>query len=192
MSARIARTLLPSLILVIFLGGVLLLGSWAQSRGEATPLINGDSVGIEAEESYADYQTRAAASLRAAPEDQSAYALVVFRDWLDPEQAGALVEPLDRVNAEIVDAVHIAALPEPVAEASRAEVLDLGMQRTLVIYDTAKPRLSAVVVRDTGATLRDWAREHEEDLTAVDVLPADAVWGFFGIRFTPPMDHEGE
>lgn len=189
MSGRVARTLLPSLVLVLFLGGVLLLGSWAQSRGEAEPPLNGDSVGIEKGESYADYQSRAAASLRDAPGDEQAYALVVFRDWLDPEQAGALVEPLGRVNAEVVDAVQIAQLPEPVAGATRAEVLQLGMERTLKFYETVQPRLSAVVVRDTGAALRDWAAEHEEDLTAVEVLPSDAVWGFFGIRFTPPMNH---
>ncbi|WPF65411.1 MULTISPECIES: hypothetical protein [unclassified Corynebacterium] len=192
MSARVARTLLPSLVLVLFLGGVLLLGSWAQSRGEAAPPLNGDSVGIEEEESYADYQARAAASLKAASAEEPSYALVVFRDWLDPEQAGDLVEPLARVSAEVVDAAHIAPLPEPVAGATRAEVLNLGMERTLAEHRNAEPRLSAVVVRDTGDALREWAAEHEESLTAVDVLPADAVWGFFGITFTLPMDHGGE
>ncbi|MBC3185248.1 hypothetical protein H7347_01425 [Corynebacterium sp. zg-331] len=191
MSVRITRALAPSVILVIFLGGVLVVGSWVRSRGADAPLFNGDSVGIEKEESYPEYQARAAASLRDAPGDQQAYALVVFRDWLDPERAGALVEPLARVSAEVVDAVHVTALPEPVAGAPRAETLALGMERTRAVYDTAEPRLSAVVVRDTGAGLRAWADEHRDELTAVEVLPADAVWGLFGIRFTLPMDHGG-
>ncbi|KQB86730.1 hypothetical protein Clow_00938 [Corynebacterium lowii] len=182
------RTLVPSLILVLVLGVVLLVGSWVGQKYAVQPGVNGDSLGMEREESYEEYQDRAAASLAEAPAEQAAYALVVFRDWATAQQAGQWLEPLGRVNAEVIDGLRLVPLPEPVEGATRAEVLNTGMERERAEVPELQPRLSAVVVRDTGEALRSWAGENEENLSAVEVLPPDAVWSFFGVLPTAPIE----
>lgn len=186
MTARVVRMVAPSVVLVLMLGVVLLLGTWAGERDREGLPLNGDTVGIEAGESYADYQRRARETLDEAPADREAYALVVFRDWATPEQAGPWLEPLSRVDAGLIDAVRIRPLPEPVAGSTRGEVLATGMERELAATSGLQPRLSGAIVRDTGERLRAWAAEREDDLAAVEVLPPDAPWEGFGIRLTLP------
>lgn len=186
MTARVVRMVAPSVALVLLLGVVLLLGTWAGERDREGLPLNGDTVGIEAGESYADYQRRARETLDEAPADPEAYALVVFRDWATPEQAGPWLEPLSRVDAGLIDAVRIRPLPEPVAGSTRGEVLATGMERELAATSGLQPRLSGAIVRDTGERLRAWDAENEDALAAVEVLPPDAPWEGFGIRLTLP------
>ncbi|MEJ4099418.1 hypothetical protein V5S96_03455 [Corynebacterium mastitidis] len=186
MTTRVVRMVAPSVALVLLLGAVLLLGTWASERDREGLPLNGDAVGIEAGESYTDYQRRAQGTLDGAPADQEAYALVVFRDWAAPEQAGPWLEPLARVDAGLIDAVRIRPLPEPVAGSTRSEVLATGIERELAATPGVQPRLSGAIVRDTGERLRAWAAEHGDNLGAVEVLPPDAPWEGFGIRLTLP------
>ncbi|MGV0352499.1 hypothetical protein [Corynebacterium confusum] len=162
---------------------------WAAGAFGAQPTapLQGDQLGPEAGEDQGAYVARAADSLAAADDATSTYALVTFRSALSAQDAADAVEPAGRVNAMLVGASEPIALPEPVAGANRADVFDAALEQTQAglegIGHVEIPReVSAVVVWDTGQTLRDIAGEGQ--VAAVEPVPADAAWGSFAIR--PP------
>lgn len=140
----------------------------------------GDMLGTESGESFSSYVQRAGASLAEA--DETAYALVTFAGPLDPAEAAAVLEPVDRVNAMIVALAAPFPLPEPVAGETRRDVFEreLGRIADSLAGVPSPERIDAVVVRDGGDVLRAVASQPQ--VAAVEVLPPDAAWGRFGVR----------
>ena len=125
--------------------------------------INGDIVGMDGE-TPAAYQQRARATLETA--DTPAFALITFTEPLSAAEAARILEPLPRVNARVTDTI-VVPLPEPVAGATRADVF-------------GSDSIPGVVAYAPGDALRKVAQN--ERVFAIEVLPADAAWGRFGIR----------
>ena len=167
--------------LVVFL--LVLLGFGVFGDRSVTA-VQGDQLGPESEETRADYLDRAAASLAEA--DDAAYALVSFAYPLPPAEAAAAVDGVARVDAMIVGSASAVPLPEPTAGRTRADVFFAEFERInagllqgnggVSVPET----LTAVVVHDSGDVLRDIAGRR--GVAAVEVAPADAAWGSFGIR----------
>lgn len=167
------RLLIAALSLIALIAAVVVL---SQADYVSKPMaINGDQVGQHSEESLADYQSRALESVEAA--DSPAFALVTFRHSLDPDAAGRLLEKakMNRVNAALSNTGLPIDLPEPIAGSSRGQTL-----REQLTLHQLPPELRAVVVYDNGEQLRALAQVPE--VFTVEVLPADAAWGRFGIR----------
>ena len=87
----------------------------------------GDMLGTESGESFSSYAQRAGASLAEA--DETAYALVTFAGPLDPAEAAAVLEPVDRVNAMIVALAASAAFMTPISSPVNTLVLGPGGYR---------------------------------------------------------------
>lgn len=125
--------------------------------------INGDVVGMESETPQ-DYQARARITLEEA--NEPAFALITFVEPLNAGEASVVLEPIPRVNARMTETV-VVPLPEPVAGASRADILG---------HDP----IPGVIVYAPGDILRKVAADKR--VFAIEVLPPDAAWGRFGIR----------
>lgn len=134
------------------------------------PLLQGDALGAEQDETAPEYAARAEQSLEEALQEgeQAHFALVSFGHPLNPEEADAVLRPVGRVNAVITE---LGANPvgEPAPGASRAE-----------IFRGVSAHIEGAVVYDAVAHLADV--NDVNDVFAVEVLPADAVWGAFAIR----------
>ncbi|AKK09197.1 hypothetical protein [Corynebacterium testudinoris] len=144
---------------------------------------NGDTVGKESAEPYSVYAARAADTLAAA--DDPAYALVTFTHPLTPEETQAALGSVGRVNAMVIDSAPPFPLPEPVDGASRSSVFHTQLDRIALMLSgvgevPVPERIDAVVVYDAGDSLREVASH--TDIATVEVLPADASWGRFGVR----------
>ncbi|MDO5511241.1 hypothetical protein [Corynebacterium sp.] len=142
----------------------------------------GDMLGTELDESFQAYSERAETSLLDAPEDQPVYALVTFTTGLSPAASGEVLENVHRVNAMIVAMAAPFPLPEPIAGEDRGDVFQRELDRIGdSLQGVPSPELiDAAVIRDNGDVLRSLS-EHEEVAT-IEVLPADAAWGRFGVR----------
>ncbi|WP_070976583.1 hypothetical protein [Corynebacterium sp. MC3] len=134
------------------------------------PVLQGDALGAEQDETAPEYAARAEQSLEEAAQEgeQAHFALVSFGHPLNPEEADAVLRPVGRVNAVITE---LGANPvgEPAPGASRAEILR-----------GVSAHIEGAVVYDAVAHLADV--NDVNDVFAVEVLPADAVWGAFAIR----------
>ncbi|GAB2504117.1 hypothetical protein CATRI_08605 [Corynebacterium atrinae] len=147
---------------------------------------NGDIVGKEASEPYSVYAARAADSVAEAHDP--AYALVTFTHPLTPEEAQTALGSVGRVNAMVIASASPFPLPEPVDGASRASVFHTELGRIAQMLSgvgqvPVPERFDAVVVYDSGDALREVASH--ANIATVEVLPADASWGRFGVR---PVD----
>lgn len=148
----------------------------------APPAVQGDTLGRQPGESEGEYEGRALASL--SESSDPCFALVTFRGALAPADAARAVAPAERVSGLLLIDAPLRPIPEPSAGETRADVFAREAQREAgagaangVALDANA--IAAVVVRAGGQTLRDLAAE--PDVSAVEALPADAVWGSFGV-----------
>ncbi|AGF72873.1 hypothetical protein [Corynebacterium halotolerans] len=173
-----------AVVAVVALAALLIVGIFDDRTAKPMPP-NGDTLGMDAGESFDDYRRRAADSLAAAPADEEAFALVTFTDPLSPAEAEEVLEPVGRVNAMIIELASPFPLPEPVEGETRADVFHRELDRIAhslsgVGNVPVPEHLDAVIIWDTGEVLRGVAED--EDVAAVEALPPDAAWGRFGVR----------
>lgn len=157
-------------ISILLVGLISVLGD--RTRFEALP--TGDQLGQDSGEAFADYAVRAQDSLATAPADEQVYGLVTFTSALPPERASSALESLARINAVVPPDAAPIAVGEPQQGHDRSQIFEMAVRD--------RP-ISSVVARDEGETFRRLAER--DDIATVEVLPADAVWGAFGIR---PVD----
>lgn len=147
---------------------------WASffSQPPASAPLNGDWVGQGGNESFASYQDRAARSL--ADATGPSFALVTFSQPKSVAEAGAVADQLvvRRMSAAVMLSSKPVELPEPVAPATRADVLHQQIG--------SEGLVAGLVIHDDPAALREIGAHPE--IAAVEVLPPDAEWGRFGIR----------
>lgn len=178
------RLVTVSLAVVIVIG--LLVYALADAlHWQPTTGRNGDMLGQDGEETFAEYEQRAEASLQAAPAEEESYALLTFARPLTAAEAGVETAELQRVNAMIVGMAAPYALPEPVEGATRADVYAhqfamIGRGLSGIGNVPVPYQLTAVVALDDGEALRQAASQPR--VATVEVLPPDAAWGSFGVR----------
>ena len=126
------------------------------------PYPQGDQLGPDPGETPIAYAQRAADSLAEA--DEPAFALVTFSEPLQPDAAADLLQPARRVNQIIV--------------AGRAPIAVGEMPDRREVF--GNDPLVAAVVWESGEVLRMLIDDPR--VSTIEVLPADAVWGTFGIR----------
>ena len=165
------------------LAGLGVLGAHAQH--DSVPA--GDHLGMEHGESWDDYRARAGASLGGVPGGTPVFALVTFDRPAGFADAAAVLDGVGRVDAVVFPGMAARAVPEPVAGEGRAgvfarEARQAGRAAGVAGADYTPDAMSAAVVHDTGDTLRSVAGR--AGVGAVETLPADAVWGAFGIAPT--------
>lgn len=137
---------------------LLVAGFWAvgEANPPAPPVLQGDELGAFEGESDADYAARAARTL---DHEEASFALVTFVRPLGAAEAAGALEPAPRVSALVVPG----KAPVVVTEASRSNMrIDV---------------ITAAVVWANGAALRQI--QQQDAVLAVEMLPADAVWGAF-------------
>ncbi|OIR42588.1 hypothetical protein BJP08_04630 [Corynebacterium sp. NML140438] len=151
----------------VLYGGCYLVGV---NNPPAQPVLQGDALGTEQGETAPEYAARARQSLEEASQEggQAHFALVSFGHPLNPLEADAVLRPIGRVNAVITDG-GATPVGEPAPAKSRAGV-----------FQGVASSIDGAVVYDTVAHLADV--NDVNDVFAVEVLPADAVWGAFAIR----------
>ena len=184
-STRHKRRVTFSLLVAGFvaLGGIWVAG---QSDLTAKPMaLNGDQLGQNYGESAAEYQLRAMNSLSRLDESAPTWALVTFRS---PQTAVAAADiaPVDkvlRVSAMIEEGLPPIELPEPVAGATRAGVFTHA-NALIRISGKTPGKLTGLVVYAPKQQLM--ALASNPDVFSVEALPADAVWGRFGITPVTP------
>ncbi|GAB3081034.1 hypothetical protein GCM10027157_13690 [Corynebacterium aquatimens] len=165
---------------VVIIVLVIPLGIWVLGeRAQKTPPIQGDQLGMEAGESFDDYTQRAKATHELLDDDTSFFALVTFRHPLDTARASEVLDHIKRVDAIVVDGVAPIPVGEPRERAQRALVFDIALRR-IGGGGAVDKQLLGVVVHDSGAALT--SLNDDQVVAAVEALPADAVWGNFGIR----------
>lgn len=173
------------IIAVVFAVGLFIYAMFDDATNRPERNINGDALGQAAEESFDDYAQRAAETLEQAPADQNAYSLITFSDALTTDEASEVTAELGRVNAMIVGRAAPYPLPEPIEGSDRSDVYDQQLEyiagSLAGIGNVPVPEtMTAVVAWDDGEALRDVAGR--EEVATVEVLPPDAVWGFFGVQ----------
>lgn len=148
--------------------------------------LQGDQLGPDGAETAAEYRERAEVSLAQA--DQPAYALVGFREPLGPQEVSDALIPIQRMDAIVIGLAAPIAVPEPVAGAERADVINTVLARVADqardMGEEAPAKVDAVVVYSGGNQLRALASDPRVD--TVEVAPEDAAWGSFGVR--PPAN----
>lgn len=161
-------------IAAMFAGAVLYGGCYlvGVNNPPAQPVLQGDALGTEQGETAPEYAARARQSLEEASlegrDAEPHFALVSFGHPLNPLEADAVLRPIGRVNAVITDG-GATPVGEPAPGKSRAG-----------IFQGVASSIDGAVVYDTVAHLADV--NDVNDVFAVEVLPADAVWGAFAIR----------
>jgi len=140
----------------------------ARTRFESVPL--GDTLGQDNGETFAEYVERADRSLAEAPDDEPVFALVTFAADASAEQASAVLESVGRVDAVIPPNAPLKPVGEPKE----------GRDRTDIFRIAVDGDIAGAVVHDTGDVLR--ALSSDDRIASVEALPADAVWGAFGVR----------
>lgn len=141
------------------------------ARTSFEPLPQGDQLGQDPGETFAEYTQRAADSLRSAPADEPVYALVTFETDLSPSDASRALEPLTRVSAVLTPDAAPRAVGEPATGRDRSGIFELA---------AGGSPITGAVVRDSGAAVRSIAQQ--DGIAVVETLPPDAVWGAFGVR----------
>ncbi len=150
---------------------------------QSVTYLQGDQLGPDTGESRQDYVQRAQETVDAAR--QPTFALVTFARPLEPADAAEVVRPAGRVNAVVIGAASLVAVPEPVEGENRSDVFSRTLERVAdglagLGSVPAPQRLTAVVVYDGGEVLRELSAD--ERVATVEAVPADAPWGGFGIR----------
>ncbi|WP_342320026.1 hypothetical protein [Corynebacterium mayonis] len=170
--------------------GTVGLSALGQSVSKA-PFVNGDQVGMDRGEDWQHYAARASRSLDEAAGDEKAYALITFDKDTDFAQAAVAVAGLGRVGAVVYPGLPPKAVPEPARGQGRETVFDREARRAIGRAEPTEGQdaqgadsVQSVVVYDTGEALRAAAAHHQ--VAAVEVLPADAVWGAFAVRPASP------
>lgn len=166
---------------VLMVCGVWFLGD----RAQVAPPVKGDQLGMDGSESFDDYAARAEESLASLNDDTSHFALVTFSQPLGPQQASTVLDHIWRVNAVVVQGLPPIAVGEPKNRAERSEVFSAALRRAETDGDVESPQLVSVVAHDSGAALASLAED--QAVAVVEALPADAVWGSFGVR---PVDKQ--
>ncbi len=142
--------------------------------GAATPpaprVLQGDTLGPQPGESEPAYVERAAATL---DHDEASFALVSFARPLDADEAAAVVQPAPRVSEVLVTGRAPIVVPEP----------SIGRLRIDVLRSATTDPLTGAVVHAGRAELLQIEADYR--VLAVEMLPADAVWGTFAL--TPPV-----
>ena len=154
----------------------LVAGFWlvGEANPPAPPVLQGDQLGPENGETAQQYVQRAAATL---DHDEASFALVTFDRPLGPDEAATALEPAPRVSALVVPGVAPVVVPEASIGKMRIDVLRSA---------TASPIAGAVVFAPRTQLERINATD---TVLAVEMLPADAVWGAFSI--TPSATRGG-
>ncbi|WP_394284199.1 hypothetical protein [Corynebacterium sp.] len=178
---RLVAVILAALVAV----GVVVFAYNDDATGRPVAEINGDMLGMEAEESFEEYEDRAAESLAAAPAEEEVFGLITFAEPLASPEADRVTDGLRRVNAMIIGMSAPYGLPEPTAGESRTDVFDRQFSRIADslegVGDVPVPeRMTVVIAYDDGQALR--AVAEDEDVASVETLPPDAAWGRFGVR----------
>lgn len=174
-------------ILIILVALVVWVASF-DSRTQASPGINGDTVGIENGETLESYVARADATVEEGGAEER-FALVTFTQPVDAGHAAAVLGDVQRVSAMIIGRGAPIALPEPLAGEGRGAVFhrtfnNIGQALGSGQFPVPAPEtMTAVVVWDAGEVLQELA--NNADVLAVEALPPDAAWGQFGIRPVP-------
>lgn len=181
--ADMIRKVLAVVAVLVLIGLVAVLSFDDRTSRPMPP--NGDMLGMDPEQSFAQYRAHAEASLMAAPVEEQAFALVTFTGETTPEVAAGVLEPVGRVNAMLISLAAPFPLPEPVAGENRADVFDRELARISHslsgVGDVPTPEgLDAVIIWENGQTLRTLAEEG--NVATVEALPPDAAWGRFGVR----------
>lgn len=147
--------------------------------------INGDVLGPETGESTGDYLARAGEALAATTGDAPRWALVSPDGPADVAALTAVFtdQPALRVSTLLAGGVQW-ALPEPSLGHRREDVFAQARHRvagSAGIPDTDKALgITGVIVHGTPAELHSLAST--PGVRAVEPLPADAVYGRFGMR----------
>lgn len=144
--------------------------------------VQGDTLGPFNGEPAEHYASRAAASLAgAAQDDAQHFALLSFATPLHCPQAAATYEAAPRVNAIVPAGLAYKDTPEPADGADRTEVCERELQRAgeRAHHAPDDPRVVGAIVTADARTLQRIAALPE--VAAVEVLPADAVWGAFAV-----------
>ncbi|MGP6172828.1 hypothetical protein [Corynebacterium sp. A21] len=171
---------------VSLIGLVAVVLALSQSDRTSKPMnINGDMLGQDVSETLGDYRDRAAESLAEAPSDQAAFGLITFTEPSTPAEAAVMLTELRRVNAMVMLSAAPMEIPEPVVGETREDVFNREIDRVdhslAGIGEITAPReIDAVVAWDNGDAFRSISGE--DSVLAVEVLPADASWGRFGVR----------
>ena len=181
--ADMIRRIVAALAVVALLG-TLTLAFFDDATHRPVPP-QGDMLGTETGEPFTAYAERAEQSLLDAPADQPVYALVTFTDPLTPEEAGAVLDNVERVNAMLVELAAPFPLPEPIEGEDRTDVFQreldrIGASLQGVTTVPVPERLDAVVIRDNGNVLR--LLSEAPQVATIEALPADAAWGRFAVR----------
>ncbi|WP_297009463.1 hypothetical protein [uncultured Corynebacterium sp.] len=147
--------------------------------------VNGDVLGPETGESTGDYLSRAADTLASTTGDAPRWALVSPDGPADVAALTAVFsdQPDLRVSTLLAGGVQW-ALPEPAVGHRREDVFIGARQRVAAsagVPDTDEAlRITGVIVHGTPAELH--AVASTPGVRAVEPLPADAVYGRFGVR----------
>lgn len=147
---------------------VVVAGLWAVGAANppATPVMQGDELGARQGESQQQYSQRAAATL---DHEEASFALVTFSPPVGAETAVEALSAAPRVSALVVPGQTPVVVPEASTGKTRLDVLRSA---------TGSP-LSAAVVFATRGQLEQISADNA--VLAVEMLPADAVWGAFAI-----------
>ena len=181
--ADMIRRIVAALAVVALLGALTLAFLDDATHRPVPP--QGDMLCTETGEPFTAYAERAEQSLLDAPADQPVYALVTFTDPLTPEEAGAVLDNVERVNAMLVELAAPFPLPEPIEGEDRADVFQreldrIGASLQGVTTVPVPERLDAVVIRDNGNVLL--LLSEVPQVATIEALPADAAWGRFAVR----------
>ena len=173
---RLRAAITVLLVGAVLYGGCYLVGI---TNPPTQPVLQGDALGAEPGETAPEYAARARQSLDEAAQEskQAHFALVTFSRPLGPEQADSVLRRLGRVNALLTEE-GVTPVGEPAPGASR-----------VAVFRGVSGHIHGAVVYDTVAHLADV--NDVNDVVAVEVLPADAVWGAFAIRPVSFIDTQG-
>lgn len=128
--------------------------------------MQGDTLGPQAGETDPAYLERAEASL---DHDEASFALVSFAHPLDAEEAAVALQPAPRVSAVLETGRAPIVVPEP----------SIGNLRIDVLRSATTQPITGAVVHAPRAALRQIQADYR--VRAVEMLPADAVWGAFAL-----------
>lgn len=168
-----------ALLAVVALAVVLAFGMFGTQPSTA---LQGDQLGPDGSETAAEYRDRAEESLARA--DQPAYALVNFQESLSPAETAEVLNSARRMDAIVIGPAAPVAVPEPTAASDRSDVIQTALDRVAAAASqaggTPPSNVDSAVVYSAGAELRAIAADPRVD--SVEVAPADAAWGSFGVR----------
>ncbi|MCI1256503.1 MAG: hypothetical protein LKG15_07430 [Corynebacterium provencense] len=175
----------------VILMGVALVALSNSERMSRPTAVNGDSLGPESGESLPAYAVRASETLtdgEAGPADSVRWALVTPEEPLDVAGLTTLFRPFAgvadlRVSTLLVGGVQW-PVPEPAVGHRREDVFiavrDRAAASAGVGVEDPSLRVTGVLVHARVPVLQDLAAAR--GVLAVEALPADAVFGRFGVR----------